>query len=216
MTTPTVPWTGRLDGLPLVAETSPDWFAAATRDLDALLVDHAHCELKAASTALSLMGRFADDARLVDRMTALAYEEMAHFRQVHERVIARGGALTPPRPDRYVRQLRDRSFRSQGGVGAKADVLLAAALVEARSCERFRILAEGFAEGPVAGLDEQAAADLGLFYLRLADAEGRHWELFRELAMRAAEPAAVERRLGELAEFESDLVAILPLEPRMH
>ena len=216
MTTLAFPWQDTLDGLPLISKTNPSWFAQASGAIGELLNDHAHCELKAASTALRLVGRYADDPALVQRMLALSYEELGHFRQVCDFLKECGGTLTPPRPDRYVRALRDWSFREPGGVGSKADACLAAAFVEARSCERFRVLAEGFSEDSVPNLDPDFASKLNKFYLNLADAESRHWETFRDLTLEAGEIGAVERRLHHMAEAEAEILAGLSLEPRMH
>jgi len=211
-----IPWANALDDLPLITPTRPEWFPAAVSDVDALLVDHAHCEQKAASMALSLIGRYPDDAEGVRAMLALVYEELRHFREVLTFIERRGGRLTPPNPDRYVRLLRDWSFRHKGGVGTRADAYLACAFVEARSCERFRILAAGFLAGEAGSLASDEAGELGGFYLQLADAERRHWTLFRDLALATGETAVVERRLQEMAEAESAIVAELPLAPRMH
>jgi tRNA 2-(methylsulfanyl)-N6-isopentenyladenosine37 hydroxylase len=160
-------------------------------------------------------------------MMTLAQEEMRHFRQVLDRIEARGGSLGAPRPDRYVRALREWGFRRRGGIGALGDLLLVSAFVEARSCERFRLLAEGLPAGDDGGsggagearppgIDPAAAAELGEFYLRLAAAEARHWELFRDLVLEAEPRKSVERRIAEMAEAEGEIVASRPLEPRMH
>jgi tRNA-(ms[2]io[6]A)-hydroxylase len=201
------PWSDPLENLPLRFATPRECVAVAGADLDALLVDHAHCEQKAANTAIALIGRFPDHPGLARGMIALAHEEMQHFRQVLDRIEARGGALTKPLPDTYVGELRNWGFRHRGGLGPLGDLLLVSAFVEARSCERFRLLAEGLDDG---------ATDLRRFYARLADAEGRHWELFRDLALDAAPRKLVERRLDELAEAEAEIMARRPLGPRMH
>jgi tRNA-(ms[2]io[6]A)-hydroxylase len=214
---PGLPWSEPLEGLPLRTATPREWIEVALADLDALLVDHAHCEQKAASMAMALIGRFPDHPGLARGMIALAHEEMRHFRQVLDRIEARGATLTKPLPDRYVRSLREWSFRHPGGTGALGDALLVSAFVEARSCERFRLLAEGLLaeSGPDAvGLDD--ARGLGIFYLRLADAEGRHWELFRDLAKEAGPEQAIEERLQAMAAAEAEIMAERSLEPRMH
>lgn len=205
------PWTETLEGLPLTEATPPGWVAVARANLDALLVDHAHCEQKAASTAVALIGRFPDHPGLARGMIALAQEEMRHFRQVVDRIEARGGTLSKPLPDRYVRALREWGFRQRGGLGALGDLLLVSAFVEARSCERFRILAEA-----LSGDADPTAADLGRFYMQLADAEARHWELFRDLAWEASPRAEVDLRIDEMAAAEAEIVRGWPLEPRMH
>ena len=204
-----LPWSHALEGLPLVVPTAPAWVPHALEHLDALLMDHAHCEQKAASVALALIGRFPDHPGLARDMLALAHEEMRHFRQVLDRIEARGKHLEKPLPDPYVNELRAWAFGEPGGLGALGDLLLVCAFVEARSCERFRVLAEAL-------LARNAADDLGMFYLRLADAEARHWERFRDLALESADPAQVEARLTVMAVAEGRIIAARPVEARMH
>lgn len=208
-------WTTPLEGLPLLRPTAPGWSAVALSGLDDLLSDHAHCEKKAASAALTLITKCPADEHLVRAMLALSQEEMHHFRQVYDLIRRRGGSLDHPSPDRYVRELRSRGFQHKGGIGPVADLLLLNSLIEARSCERLRLLAEGLerGEGSLAATDRQ---ELRSFYRTLADAEGRHWELFTGLARGVSEPTAVEQRLHQLAEVEAAIVAALPFEPRMH
>jgi tRNA-(ms[2]io[6]A)-hydroxylase len=200
------PWSHPGEGLPLQYATPREWVAIACGDLDALLIDHAHCEQKAASAAMALIGRFPDHPGLARAMIALAHEEMKHFRQVLDRIEARGRTLTRPGPDRYVQALREWAFRHRGGLGPLGDLLLVCAFVEARSCERFRLLAEGLS-------DER---DLAAFYRTLAEAEGRHWVLFRDLALTAAPGEAVAQRLEEMGEAEAAIVSGMPLTPQMH
>ena len=198
-------------GLPLTVETDPEWTGVAKNNLNALLVDHAHCEQKAASMALALIGRFPDHPGLARTMIALAHEEMSHFRQVLDRIEARGETLTKPLPDRYVRALREWAFHHKGGIGALGDLLLVSAFVEARSCERFRLLSQVFVED-----EDEGIRELGQFYGTLAGAESRHWERFRELALAFDSPKGVERRLEAMALAEGSIVRSLPVEPRMH
>jgi len=208
-------WATPLDGLPLLHSTAPGWSRMALSRLNDLLSDHAHCEKKAASAALTLIAKCPADEHLVRAMLALAQEELHHFRQVHDLIRLRGGNLGHPSPDRYVRELRSRGFQHRGGIGPVADLLLLNSLIEARSCERLRLLAEGLerGEGELAATDRQ---HLSSFYRALAGAEGRHWELFTDLARGVSEPVAVERRLQQLAEVEAAIVETLPFEPRMH
>lgn len=188
-----------VSGLPLAAPSPPGWVDAACSDLDALLVDHAYCELKAASTALSLVVRFGSRPALTEAMADLAREEMKHFDRVHELIRARGLALTPIRGDRYVKEL------IALGDSSLLDSLVRSAFIEARSCERFRLLAEA----PI-------PAELRGFYDELARAEARHHELFLELAAHEAGEERVRARVAEIAPRESAIVASLPLEPRIH
>jgi tRNA-(ms[2]io[6]A)-hydroxylase len=187
----------------------------ALADLDALLSDHAHCEKKAASAALTLIAKCPGDQALVRSMLALAQEELQHFRQVHARILGRGGVLDRPVPDRYVRELRRRGFQHKGGIGPVADLLLLNGLIEARSCERLRLLAEGLRRGEGTIMQEDREDTLA-FYRNLAEAEGRHWVLFYRLAESVSDPAQVARRLQQLAAVEGVIVEEMSFEPRMH
>jgi tRNA-(ms[2]io[6]A)-hydroxylase len=208
-------WTSVLDGLPLHLATPAGWSAVALQRLDELLSDHAHCEKKAASAALSLISKCPSHEPLVTAMLALAHEELHHFRQVHDLIRRRGSRLGPPSPDVYVRELRRLGFQHKGGIGPVADLLLLSSLIEARSCERLRLLAEGLERGE-GDLSATERTELLTFYRRLAEAEGRHWELFAGLARQVSEPAQVDRRLEQLAAVEASIVETLPFEPRMH
>ncbi|MFQ5719875.1 MAG: tRNA isopentenyl-2-thiomethyl-A-37 hydroxylase MiaE [Acidobacteriota bacterium] len=199
-----------LDGLPLLAPTPPGWVAVACGDLDRLLADHAHCEQKAACAALALVGRFPQHVTLFSPLLALAQEEVRHRRDVLARIEARGGAYGRPEPDGYVRAVRALCCEDSDGLGAPGDLLLAAALVEARSCERFRLLAGALSPRP--GGD----GELGAFYARLAVAEARHWELFRDLAGSLYPASRVRKRLSAVARREAELILQRPLLPRMH
>lgn len=188
-----------IEGLPLAAPSPAGWVEAACADLDALLVDHAYCELKAASTALSLVVRFAERPALTEAMADLAREEMKHFDRVHALVRSRGRTLTRIQGDRYVKRLRALCDASL------LDSLVQSAFIEARSCERFRLLAE-------APLPD----DLRAFYGELARAEERHHELFLGLAAEELGEDRVRARVAELGPREAEIIAELPLEPRIH
>ncbi len=204
--------TDALAGLPLVRPTDPRWAAVALGDLPALFADHAHCEQKAASSALALVARHPEVSGLARAMTALAHEELRHFRAVLDLIEERGGRLGPPPPDAYAGRIRRLSCTLQDGLGAAGDLLLACAFIEARSCERFRLLAEALERGAAV----RGARGLAAFYGRLAGAESRHWETFRDLAAGLAGRERVVRRLARLAEAEGEIVTTLPLRPRIH
>jgi tRNA-(ms[2]io[6]A)-hydroxylase len=191
--------------LGLLKPTDPAWVEAAEADLDGLLGDHAHCELKAAQTALSLLGRYGGEApQLVEPLTALAREEAQHFAEVERRLRARDGRLGRPRPDEYVVQLRA-AARRDGTEPALLDRLLIAALIEGRSCERFRLLSEH--------LDDAA---LRAFYASLMAAEARHFTLFSSLAAECFGASESRARLCVLAEREAAIADKLPLGPTVH
>jgi tRNA-(ms[2]io[6]A)-hydroxylase len=188
--------------VPLHSPTSGRWTTAAVADLDALLDDHAQCELKAASNALALVGRHPEHDELVRSMSALAREEMIHYRMVRDRLIARGGRPTRPRPNAYVRGLG--SGRS-GGEFALLDDLLIAALIEARSCERFVVLGRRI-----------QSPDLAAFYARLARSESGHAHRFVALAGELFDPGLVGTELERLSHIESRILEELPVSARMH
>jgi tRNA-(ms[2]io[6]A)-hydroxylase len=190
----------------LKSSTHPRWFASASRNLGALLADHLHCERKAAENALSLVRRYGHDAGAALALSRLAHEETAHVIQVAEIMAARGFAPRPDSPNRYARALlaevRPREPEHH------LDVLLVAALIEARSHERLGLLEAGFA----AAGDERLAA----LYRALANAEERHAELYVDLAAKAASPAAAAERLEDLALREAEILAALPFTCRVH
>lgn len=186
----------------LRSKTDPRWAAIAVADLDATLQDHAHCEKKAAASALKLVADFPAPPGLVRSLARLAQEELQHFLAVVAELGRRGVPLQPDRGDAYAQALV-RLVRHGAPDERLCDRLLVSALIEARSCERLGLLAEAL---PDAGLRE--------LYARLAQAEAGHERLFVELA-RGVRPDA-GARLAALAEEEARVVAGLPLLPRIH
>ncbi|GAB4195045.1 MAG: tRNA-(ms[2]io[6]A)-hydroxylase [Sandaracinaceae bacterium] len=192
--------------LGLLAPTDPSWVDAVEGDLDGLLRDHAHCELKAAQSALSLMARFAGEMpELVAPLVALAHEETEHFDQVQRRIRERGGVMSLPESDLYVAALRKAAGRDHGDRPPLLDRLLVSALVEARSCERFKLLAERLRD-----------ASLRAFYADLMASEARHFRLFSRLAEERFGEGEARARLRTLAEREADIAGSLPLGPTVH
>ncbi len=183
--------------------TDPRWLKAALEDFNALLVDHAHCEKKAAATALSLVSSYPEYERVVQRMSALAIEELRHFRAVLRLMRKRGVALTRDPGDPYVQALLKQM--RHGHTTRLVDRLLVAGVIEARSHERLGLLADA--------LDEP---ELAAFYRSLARAEAGHADLFVSLARRVAQNEDIDGRLAELACLESTILADLPIEPRIH
>ncbi len=175
----------------LTVPTDPGWAANALRDEEALLIDHAHCEMKAASNALSLAGRHAINLELTRAMATIAEEEIAHFQRVIALLAARALLLRPATVDAYAAELRRAAAESASDRGSTAlvDRLLVGALIEARSCERFKLLAEA-----TAGIGSQA--DLHALWGELFVAEARHYRAFVDLAMRAASDGSATNRAG--------------------
>jgi tRNA-(ms[2]io[6]A)-hydroxylase len=191
--------------LSLKTATDPAWAEEATRDLDRVLIDHAHCEMKAASNALSLAARHPGSPAVVRALTLLAREEIDHFQRVLTLLEERGLSLGPPPVDEYAAALRREAAAEKRGprLGALVDRLLVGALIEARSCERFKLLA-----GALALAGERAVSD---FYTELLAAEARHHRELVDLAVLVAEGAGATRsdvlaRLDVLAEREGAIV----------
>ena len=185
--------------------TDPAWLDVALRDLDATLCDHFHCERKAASSALALVRYYPHDAAMVAALARLAHEETRHMLQVAARIERRGLVLVRDRGDTYAAALR-REVR-HGEPARQLDMLIVSGLIEARSAERLALLGRALAPGE---------GELGSLYRTLAAAEERHRDLFLRLARPLARPAIFERRVVALAAIESDVVARLPLESRIH
>jgi tRNA-(ms[2]io[6]A)-hydroxylase len=167
-----------------------------------LLVDHANCEKKAASTALSLIFTYADDLQLTDRLSRLAREELRHFEQVQKMMRELGVPFVRLTPARYADGLRKAIRRSDPG--RLIDLLLCGALIEARSCERF------------VGLAPRLQSPLGDFYGGLAASEARHQGVYLRLAERRAGEADWRARLRHLGEIEAELATSPDPHLRFH
>jgi tRNA-(ms[2]io[6]A)-hydroxylase len=183
--------------------TSWAWIEQALAHLDTILLDHSHCERKAAGVALNLMFRYPSYERLVRQLTAIAREELEHFEQVNQWLEKKGIPLAPLSSPPY-------------GAGMKAqirhpepqrllDSLLVSGLIEARSHERLGLLATRCPE-----------PELAAFYRSLMASEARHYGIYWVLADTYFERDAVLQRLEELAIAESELLATLHPEPRIH
>ncbi|MCS6899755.1 MAG: tRNA isopentenyl-2-thiomethyl-A-37 hydroxylase MiaE [Myxococcales bacterium] len=196
----------------LVKATDPVWVEVALNNLDALLIDHAHCEIKAATNALSLASR-AIDGRMAEQLAALAEEEVRHFRQVLDELGRRGLRLGMPLPDTYAAELRTIAHRTRPtGRSPREtllDRLLIGALIEARSCERFRLLADALAV--------RGERTLATFYEDLFASEARHYRTLYDLAVEAiGNEERTRERLAELAWEEARLNARLGVEAAVH
>jgi len=195
---------GAPDALPttiLLAPTPPAWVEAAVARLPELLVDHANCEKKAASSAMALIFAYPEDSGLVLALARLAREELRHFEQVHRAMRELAIPAVRQRPGRYAHELR-RALRTTHPE-RKLDLLLAAALIEARSAERFALL-KGLLPSPLAAL-----------YAQLTESEARHFELYVGFARERA-PREWRARLAELAAREAHLATAPDGEFRFH
>jgi tRNA-(ms[2]io[6]A)-hydroxylase len=185
----------------LSASTDPRWFDLAVARWQDLLLDHANCEKKAASTALALMFSYPEDFELAERMSRLAREELRHFELVQQRLKSLHVPFRRLSPSRYAEGLRKAMRRSEPG--RRVDLLLVGALIEARSHERF------------IGLIPRLGEPLGPFYESLAASESRHASLYLKLADKRGD-AHTRERLAELAAIEAELATSADGEFRFH
>lgn len=191
--------------LGLKLPTDPRWADIAEKNIEDILVDHAYCEQKAASTAISFIVTYPEFPELVTAMTALAREEMGHFKMVHDRILKMGFKMGWDRKDEYVLKLRE--FFPKGGsrITQMVHRLLIAGLIEARSCERFRLLS--------IELEDQ---DLAKFYRDLMVSEANHYTMFLKFARKYGEREEVDRKWQELLEFEAQVMKDLGTKESIH
>lgn len=191
--------------LGLKLPTDPRWVNIVEKNIDEILTDHAFCEQKAASTAISLIVSFPEYTALVSEMTALVREEMSHFKMVHDRIIARGKTLGRDRKDTYVVALL--GFFPKGGSRTTQLVhrLLLAALIEARSCERFRLLSEALED-----------IELREFYRKLMISEAGHYTMFLKFARQYGVKEEVDSKWESLLEFEAQIMKDLGSQELIH
>jgi tRNA 2-(methylsulfanyl)-N6-isopentenyladenosine37 hydroxylase len=195
----------RREGSPadiLLAPTPERWYEVACERWKELLVDHANCEKKAASTALSFIFTYPEDIELTDRLSRLAREELRHFEQVQKLMKTLQVPFTRMSPARYADGLR-RTLRSHEP-DRLVDLMLCGALIEARSCERF------------IGLAPRLASPLGEFYSGLAVAEARHQGLYLRLAEQRAGDIDWRSRLQQIAAVEAELITSADEQFRFH
>ncbi|MDA0773385.1 MAG: tRNA-(ms[2]io[6]A)-hydroxylase [Bacteroidetes bacterium] len=191
--------------LGLKLPTDPRWVNIVEKNIDEILTDHAYCEQKAASTALSIVVGFPEHSELVREMIALAEEEISHFKMVHDLIRKRGLVLGRERKDEYVIALH--KFFPKGGSRQTHLVhkLLVAGLIEARSCERFRLLSE-----------ELHDPELKKFYCKLMISEAHHYTLFLKLARQYETEAVVQKKWQSLLDYEANLMKDLGTKETIH
>lgn len=191
--------------LGLKLPTDPRWVNIVEKNIEEILTDHAFCEQKATSTAISLIVSFPEYTELVQEMTALVKEEMSHFKMVHDKIIERGWILGRDRRDDYVIQLV--KFFPKGGSRTTQLVhrLLYAALIEARSCERFRLLSE-----------ELQDKELATFYRNLMVSEANHYTMFLGFARKYGNKKEVDTKWQQLLEYEAQIISNLGNTEAIH
>ncbi len=191
--------------LGLKLPTDPRWVNIVEKNIEEILTDHAYCEQKAASTAISLIISFPEYTELVQEMTKLVKEEISHFKMVHDKIIERGWVLGRERKDEYVNKLL--TFFPKGGSRETHLVhrLLYAALIEARSCERFKLLSE-----------ELEDKELSEFYRNLMVSEANHYTMFLNFARQYGDRKEVDKKWQDLLVFEAEIMKDLGKKETMH
>ena len=191
--------------LGLKLPTDPRWVNIVEKNIEDILTDHAFCEQKATSTAISLIVSFPEYTDLVQEMVALVKEEISHFKMVHDIIIEKGWTLGRDRKDEYVLALL--KFFEKGGSRTTQLVhrLLYAALIEARSCERFRLLSKE--------LEDQ---ELALFYKNLMVSEANHYTMFLGFARQYGDREEVDKKWQDLLEYEADIMKNLSKSESIH
>lgn len=187
----------------LLSTTDPAWVQVILANFDAFLADHANCERKASSLAMSLVMRYPDRPKIIPALIALAQEELEHFADVYQLMAVRGINLAKDEPDPYVNQLG--KLMRHGRDDRFLDQLLVASVIECRGAERFRLIAEAL-EDP----------QLKRFYRTLCGAEAKHGHIFVEMALHYFSEDNIYPRLHQIAEQEAEIVANLDWRPSLH
>lgn len=192
--------------LGLELPTDPRWVNIAEKNIEEILVDHAYCEQKAASSCISMIINYPDKERVVEVLTPVVAEEWAHFERVIEEIKKRGYKFGYPRKDEYVEKLQVIVKKGGNREQQLVEKLLINALIEARSCERFRLLWK-----------EIADVELSKFYYELMVSEAGHYKNFLALAKEFMNPEQVEIRWREILSQESEIIKNLKVRgDRMH
>ena len=191
--------------LGLKLPTDPRWAEIAERNIEEILTDHAWCEQKAATNAIMLIVNNSELEDLVSDMADIAIEEMQHFKMVHDKIKERGYKLGRERRDDYVNELM--KFMKKGGTRNESliDRLLFAAMIEARSCERFRVLSQNIKD-----------KELAAFYHELMISEANHYTTFLNFARKYTEGTDVNKRWKEWLEYEATVIQNYGTKENIH
>lgn len=191
--------------LKLKLPTDPRWVNIVEKNIGEILTDHAYCEQKAASNAITIVVKNPGKTEMVTALLALAKEELTHFQMVHQKLVERGFVLGKERKDEYVNLLYE--FMRKGGSRETQliDRLLFAAIIEARSCERFRVLSENIKD-----------SDLASFYRELMISEANHYTLFIGFAHQYAEGGDVDARWQEWLTYEGEIISKFGVKETIH
>ena len=182
--------------LGLKLPTDPRWVNIVEKNIEEILTDHAFCEQKAATNAITIVVQYPEYSDLVDAMLELAKEELTHFQQVHEKIKERGFILGRERKDEYVNELVAFKRRGYKRNVVLVDKLLFGAMIEARSCERFKVLSENINDN-----------DLKKFYRELMISEANHYSLFIGFARKYSGGEDVDKRWNEFLDYEAGVIS---------
>lgn len=184
-------------------ESNPEWIPVALANINAILYDHAHCEKKAASFAMTLIHRYPEKRKLVDEMTIIIHEEIEHFQLVLALMNKRGISFGLDRGSIYARKLHALLRKEEPWY--LLDSLIAGALIEARSCERFSLLSKHIQDN-----------ELQEFYTSLLASEAGHYATYTDIARQYFSHTEVKQRINELSTQEAEIVRSLQNRPSMH
>lgn len=188
--------------------TDPRWVNIVENNIKEILIDHAFCEQKAASNAISIIVQYPHYPDLVTAMVEICKEELEHFEMVHKKILERGFNLGFERKDPYVKDLNDYLKKNHDNSSRESyfvNQMLFAAMIEARSCERFKILSEQLSD-----------QDLKVFYRKLMKSEARHFMTFLKFAKKYSSKTDVDKRWLTFLEFEASLMTKYGKEQTMH
>jgi tRNA-(ms[2]io[6]A)-hydroxylase len=185
--------------------TDPRWVNIVEKNIEEILTDHAFCEQKAASNAISIVVKHPEKSDLVTGVLEIAQEELTHFQQVHAKLLERGYVMGKERKDEYVNLLY--AFQRGGGSRSQqlVDRLLFSAMIEARSCERFKVLSENIND-----------EDLRVFYRELMISEANHYTTFLGYAKQYANGEDVDKRWQEWLDYEGEIISQFGKKETIH
>lgn len=176
--------------------TDPRWVQIVEMDIEEVLVDHAYCEQKAATNAISNIVKFPEYPEMIDAMVQICQEEIQHFAMVHEELKKRGFKLGRERKDPYVQELMNFMIKGGSRNAQFVDKMLFSAMIEARSCERFLLLSEHLSD-----------KSLRVFYRELMESEASHYTIFMGLARKYAGDIDIKQRWQEFLTFEASILS---------
>ena len=185
--------------------TDPRWVNIVEKNIEEILTDHAYCEQKAATNAITIVVKFPERTELVNAMLELAQEELGHFKQVHDKLVERGFVLGRERKDEYVNLLYDFQRKGDSREVHLIDRLLFGAMIEARSCERFKVLSENIND-----------EDLRQFYKMLMISEANHYTMFINFARKYAGQENVDERWQQWLDYEGEIIKGFGLKETIH